>query len=62
MSTKHLKKRDRAWAKGTVSRWHSGFGRDFSTTTFNRNRTCRAAEEWLKGNDPFQQEALAIKP
>ncbi len=64
MNTKCLKKRDRDWAKGmvynftfndlTCRRWHSTRG--------YRARLADEALEWELGNDPFQQEALTIKP
>lgn len=63
MSTKRLKKRDRTWAKDMVILFESPcFGRGHSTAKFERERNARSSTEFIAGRDPFQQEALAIKP
>ncbi len=60
MSTKHLKKRDRAWSKGMVTFWRTGAGRDYHSTPFFRDTYARQAHEFLSHRDPFQSEAIAL--
>ncbi len=60
MSTRRLKKRDRAWAKGMVLQWWYDSGRGLSTEHKARLRNARVAHEFIKGNDPFQQEAIVF--
>ncbi len=63
MNTKRLKKRDRDWAKGMVLVYQNGFlGRGHSTEKDTRNARARSAHAFLREQDPFQQEALVIKP
>jgi hypothetical protein len=60
MSTKRLKKRDRAWARITVFRWKHGRGRRHSSDQWSRISSAQGARLWLTGNDPLQQEALKV--
>lgn len=62
MTTRHLKKRDRDWARITIFRWKHGRGRGHSSCRISRFLHAEAAAEFIAHRDPFQQEALAIKP
>ncbi len=63
MTTRHLKKRDRAWAKAMLVYWKCpSLGRDSHSGFLHRLHTADAAKTFLRGEDAFQQEALAIEP
>ncbi len=52
---KHLRKRDRMWAKRMVMMFNDGWqGRHISAHPSARDITRDNAESWLNGEDPYQ--------
>jgi hypothetical protein len=55
MTTKHLRKRDRLWAKRMVIIFNDGWqGRHVSSHTSARDITAENAKCWIDGEDAFQ--------